>query len=52
MADEKKVSLKVKENIKNNKAVRVTIKVIGALAIAGAGFAGGFFMAKKLAGKK
>lgn len=48
MADE--VSLK--EKIKNNKAVRVTVKVTGALAIAGAGFATGFFMAKKLAGKK
>lgn len=47
---EKKVSLKQK--LAENKALRASLKVTSYVAVAGAGVAGGFFLAKKLAGKK
>lgn len=47
---ETKVSLK--EKLAQNKALRASLKVTGAVALVGAGFAGGFLTAKKLAGKK
>lgn len=53
MAEEKKeTKVSLKEKLAANKAVRASLKVTGLVAVAGAGVAGGFFLAKKLAGKK
>lgn len=52
MAETKETKVSLKEKLAANKAVRVTLKATGAVALVGAGFAGGYLVAKKVTGKK